>query len=105
MEFMIYVLFFLTALLAISGMAALLRSRRANPDRVRERLRALAPRVSKPETAADGSILRSHGGLRLASLGRLEMLLYRAGGSLTLSRFLNLGEIGTGPTRNRCPIR
>ncbi len=93
MEFMIYVLFFLTALLAIEGLAALLRTRRADPDRVRERLRALAPRVSKAETAAGGSILRSHGGLRLASLGKLELLLYRAGGSLTVSRFLTLSAL------------
>jgi tight adherence protein B len=93
MEFMIYVLFFLTALLALEGMAALLRSRRADPERVRERLRALAPRVSQAETAEDGSILRSRGGLRLASLGKLELLLYRAGGSLTVNRFLTLSGL------------
>jgi tight adherence protein B len=93
MEYMIYVLFFLTALLAIEGTAALLRRRRADPSRVRERLRALASRVSTTETAADGSILRSHGALRLASLGRLELLLYRAGGSLKLSRFLALSAL------------
>jgi tight adherence protein B len=93
MHFMIYVLFFLTALLGLEGMAALLRRRRADPNRVRERLRTLASRVSKAEAAADGSILRGHGGLRLASLGRLELRLYRAGGSLTVSRFLTLSAL------------
>jgi len=93
MEFMIYVLFFLAALLAIEGAASLLGRRRADPDRVRNRLRALASRVSVAEAAGDGSILRSRGGLRLASLGRLELLLYRAGGALTVSRFLILSAL------------
>jgi tight adherence protein B len=93
MHFMIYVLFFLAAMLALEGMAALLRRRRADPDRVRKRLRNLAPRVARTEAARDGSILRSHGGLRLASLGRLELLLYRAGGGLTVIRFLTLSAL------------
>lgn len=93
MEFMIYVLCFLTALLLLEGISALLRRRRADPNRVRERLHALASRVSKGEAAEDGSILRRHGGLRLASLGKLELLLYRAGGGLTVSRFLTVSAL------------
>jgi len=94
MEFMIYVLCFLAALLAIEGVAVLLRRRRVDPGRVRDRLRTLALRVSTVEASAEnGSILRSHGGLRLASLGRLELLLYRAGAGLTVSRFLALSLI------------
>lgn len=91
MEFMIYVLCFLAALLAIEGVTALLRRRRVDPSLVRDRLRTLASRVSTAEVSAqNGSILRSHSGLRLASLGRLELLLFRAGAGLTVRRFLAL---------------
>jgi tight adherence protein B len=90
---MIFVLFFLAALLALEGMAALLRRRHADPNRVRERLRGLASRVSKAEIGEDGSILRTGGGLHLAGLGGLELLLYRAGGILTVHRFLVLSAL------------
>jgi tight adherence protein B len=97
MRFMIFVLFFLAAVLALEGMAVLLQRRRVDPNRVRERLRNLASTVSKAEVQEDGSILRDQGGLNLASLGNLELLLYRAGGGLTVSSFLALSALVAAP--------
>ena len=93
MEFMVFVLYFLTGLLALEGLSALLRTR-ADPARVKNRLRNLAKRVAQAEVKE--SILRSSGHLRLPNLGGLEKLLYRAGGSLTLARFLGLAAILAG---------
>ena len=45
MEFMVFVLYFLTGLLALEGLSALLRTR-ADPARVRNRHRDLAERVA-----------------------------------------------------------
>jgi tight adherence protein B len=98
MQFMAFVLYFVAALLALEGLAALLR-KRADPTRVRDRLTTLASRISNVDTEADensgaGSILRNRGGLRFVpNLLKLEVLLYRAGGTLTVNRFLALSLI------------
>jgi tight adherence protein B len=92
MRFEIFVLYFLTALLALEGLSALLR-RRADPVRVRNRLQALAQSVAQAETEQGGSLLRSSGGLRLPSLAGLEVLLYRAGGPLSVGRFCVLSAV------------
>ena len=98
MQFMAFVLYFVAALLALEGLAALFR-KRADPARVRNRLTALAKRISHADTEADGnsgggSILRNRGGLRLMPiLIKLELLLYRAGGTLSVSRFVALSLI------------
>jgi hypothetical protein len=48
MEFMVFVLYFLTGLLALEGLSALLR-RRADPARVKNRLRDLAQRFAQAD--------------------------------------------------------
>ena len=85
MRFMIFILMFLAGLLALEGLSMLLR-RRSDPKRVRERLRTMAARVSQKDTG--DSILRGPRQLRSVSGSGLEKLLYRAGGKLTLARFL-----------------
>jgi len=87
MKLMIFVLYFLTALLALEGVAALLR-KRADPARVRDRLKNLAARVSSGQAAEGPSILRGQRRFQLPSLRGVEILLYRAGGPMTLSRFV-----------------
>ncbi len=87
MQLMIFVLYFLTALLALEGVAALLR-KRADPKAVRNRLKTLASHVSSGEGADGDSILRSHSRFQLPSLHGVQVVLYRAGGPMTLSRFL-----------------
>jgi tight adherence protein B len=87
---MVFVLYFLTGLLVLEGLSALLRTR-ADPARVKNRLRALAQKVAQADV--EESILRSHDRLRLPTLQGLEKLLYRAGGSLTVGRFLGLVAI------------
>jgi tight adherence protein B len=87
----VFVLYFLAGLLALEGLSALLR-RRSDPARVRNRLRVLGQRVARIETQ-EGTSVRLREGLRLPSLGGLEKLLYRAGGSLTLGRFFALSAI------------
>ena len=87
MEYMIFVLYFLTALLAFEGIAALTR-RRADPARVRSRLQGLAARVSSGRESDGASILRSSSGFQLPSLLGLEVILYRAGAPMTVYRFL-----------------
>jgi tight adherence protein B len=86
MQLMIFVLYFLTALLALEGFATLMR-KRADPIAVRNRLKTLADQVSSGADA-DGSILRSNGRFQLPSLQGIQIMLYRAGGPMTLTRFL-----------------
>lgn len=93
MQFMIFVLYFVAALLALEGMTTLLR-KRADPARVRTRLEALASRVAKVEFSEGGSILRTRGGL--PSLHTLELLLYRAGMTIGVGRFLAVSAIFGG---------
>ena len=57
MEFQVFVLYFLTALLALEGLSALAR-RRADPVRVRNRLHVLARGIAQVETEPGNSILR-----------------------------------------------
>ena len=111
MEFMVFVLYFLTGLLALEGLSALLR-KRARPGSGEES--TPRPRATgRAGGGAEESILRSGDHLRLPNLGGLEKLLYRAGGSLTVSRFLGLSVIMAGGgfltayllTENPPPIR
>lgn len=87
MRFAVFALYFLTALLALEGLAALLR-RRADPARVRARLEKLAQRVAQSDVDEQTMLVR-RGGLH-PTLHQLERLLYRAGGPLTVSRFVLL---------------
>lgn len=83
------------ALLAFEGLAALL-SRRADPSRIRERLRRLAPEVATHAPESQRSILRSKA--RNLGLGGLDLLLYRAGGSMRSFPFIVLSIVmGVGP--------
>ena len=92
MRWALFVFYALAALLALEGVSMLLR-RRADPARVRNRLRGLAQRVAQIDAGAGKSILRSGGGLQLPSLAGLEKLLYRARSSLTIRRFFALSVI------------
>lgn len=80
MRFLIYVLGFVAALMALEGLAALL-SRRADPSRIRDRLRRLAPSLSDRDGGESGSILRARA--RDLGLGGLALLLYRAGAPIS----------------------
>jgi tight adherence protein B len=90
MQFMIFVLYFVAALLALEGIFTLLR-KRADPARVRDRLGVLASRIAKVEVGDGESILRDKNGL--PNLLKLELLLYRAGATLGVARFLVLTAI------------
>ena len=98
MQFMLSVLYFVAALLALEGIATLMR-KRADPARVRNRLTALATRISHADALGDGdagagSLLRKRGGWHLTpTLLKLELLLYRAGGTLTVKRFFTISLI------------
>ena len=94
MSFVLVVLYAVAALLALEGLSALLR-RRADPVRVRNRLRGLAQRVAQIEAKQAESILRKSG-LALPSLAGLEKLLYRARSSLNVRRFLGLSVLLAG---------
>lgn len=87
MQFMIFILIFLAGLLGLEGLSMILR-KRADPKRVRQRLREMGARVAHQQTP--GSILRGANRVRMPSTDGLEKLLYRAGGSLTLTRFFLL---------------
>lgn len=91
MRFALFALYALTGLLALEGSYALFR-RRADPARVRKRLRTLAQRVAQMD-AERASILRQGGGLRLPTLDGLEKLIYRAGGPLSVRGFLFLSAV------------
>jgi tight adherence protein B len=98
MEFMVFVLYFVAALLALEGLATLLR-KRADPARVKNRLTALAKRISHADTldaenSGGGSILRNRGGFSLMPIVlKLELLLYRAGGTVSVKSFLTISLI------------
>jgi tight adherence protein B len=99
MQFMSFVLYFVAALLALEGLATLLR-KRADPARVRNRLTTLAKRISSVDLAAaaessgSGSLLRNRDGLHLVPIVRsLELLLYRSGGTLSITRFVAISLI------------
>ncbi len=94
MRYMIFVLYFLAGLAALEGLSALLR-KRADPARVRNRLRELAMRVAETD-ARSRSILRSGERLHLPNMGGLQRLLYRGGASLNVRRFFVLSAILAG---------
>jgi tight adherence protein B len=92
---MFYVLIFLAVILAVEGFVLVAQGGRADPRRVRERLKALAPRQGGA-SEADGSVVRERGApSRLGALlnripngASLDLLLYRAGRPTTRGRFL-----------------
>lgn len=98
MQFMAFVLYFVAALLALEGLAALF-SKRADPARVRNRLTRLATRISHADSQAEvksggGSILRRRRGLHwMPILLKLELLLYRAGGTLGVRQFFSISLV------------
>ena len=97
MQFMVFVLAFVAALLALEGLSDLF-SRRRDPARVRSRLSSLATRVGNVEIEDGESILRRRGNSHIRKLIELELLLYRAGSLMGVRRFLAfsvaLGAIG-----------
>jgi tight adherence protein B len=95
-QFPLFVLYFVAGMLALEGLSIFFR-RRGDPARVRNRLRILARRVAQIDVGEKASILRNGGRLRLPSLAGLEKLLYQAGGSLTVARFIALSAaLGLG---------
>jgi tight adherence protein B len=86
MRFALIALYVLTAMLALEGISAFLRGR-ADPARVRKRLQTLAKRVAEADTKG-GSMLRKGAVLSHRSADSLARLLYRAGGQLTMRRFV-----------------
>jgi tight adherence protein B len=95
MPAMFYVLVFLAVILAIEGVMIMTRSGNADPRRVRDRLKALAPTqggVAQP----DGSVMRKseqRGWFGRVMQGvpngsSLDVLLYRAGMPTTTVRFM-----------------
>ncbi len=87
MQFMIFVVAFVAALLALEGLAVLF-SRHKDPARVRNRLSSLATRVGSVEVENGESILRRRGSSRIRKMLELELLLYRAGSLMSVGRFL-----------------
>jgi tight adherence protein B len=94
MKIALYALYVVTAFLALQGIAGLMSSR-SDPARVRKRLQGLAERVAQGEVAG-ASMLRRGKGLSLPSLHGLEKQLYRAGGTLTATRFMVLTAVLAG---------
>jgi len=96
MRFGLIALYVLTGMLALEALSAFFRGR-ADPARVRKRLKVLAKRVAEVATT-DGSILRKGAGLSFRNTDGLARLLYRAGGPLTTRRFMlvSVGLAGLG---------
>jgi len=123
---MLYVLIFLTAMLAFEGVYFLILGRRLeNQATMRGRLRKLASKLKKSQTSKEESILLSNDSSRFgidraleaSGLGLfLQRRLYRAGLSMTPSRFivtsiaLALGGwavgslLSTDPLLSRAPL-
>jgi tight adherence protein B len=101
---MVYVLVLLAAMLAIEGVGLLLGGRRSDPDRVRKRLRTLAPRLSGTGSEEAQSLVRARaaGGLSgwlrriLPREEAIELMLYRAGMPTTIPRLLLLTAVMAG---------
>lgn len=104
---LLFALLFLASLLALEGIFQLLQARRnANPDRVRERLTAIANRLQAPSIAETSAVRRPDSRpawaeklLRVLGEPRsLDLLLYRAGVPMSPVRFalisLLLGGLG-----------
>jgi tight adherence protein B len=87
MQFMVFVFVFVAALLALEGLFELL-NRRKDPARVKHRLSNLASRVGNVEVENGESIIRHRGSSHIRKILELELLLYRAGSLMGVSRFL-----------------
>jgi len=92
MQFMVFVLAFVAALLALEGLHNIF-SRRKDPARVRSRLSNLATRVGNVEVKNGESILRRHSSSKIRKMLELELLLYRAGSLMSVGRFLALSAL------------
>jgi tight adherence protein B len=88
MHFGLLALYFVAALLALEGLASLLRRGSADPTRVRKRLQTLARHVAEGDVRQ--SMLRNGSRFGLPSQAGLALLLYRAGGTMTVRRFVAL---------------
>jgi tight adherence protein B len=87
MQFMVFVLAFVAALLALEGLYNIF-SHRKDPARVRSRLSNLATRVGNVEVENGESILRHRSSSHIRKMLELELLLYRAGSLMSVGRFL-----------------
>jgi len=87
MQFMVFVLVFVAALLGLEGLSDLF-SRRRDPARVKSRLTNLASRVGNIEIDNGESILRRRGSSHIRKMLELELMLYRAGSLMSVRRFL-----------------
>jgi tight adherence protein B len=102
----VYVLIFLAvAIAAESAFLMVQGARRANPALARKRLRRLAEGLQAPDVEGEGSILKRPGRstfgrlLDLLPYGEsLQLLLYRSGSGMTVTRFtlLSLSIAGAG---------
>lgn len=104
MQPMVYVLGFLAVVLAIEGVSLVLgHGRRSDPDRVRTRLRTLAPRLGGASEEAQSLVrARAAGGLSAWLLNlfpgerSIELTLYRAGMPTTIPKLLLLTLLSAG---------
>ena len=86
MTVVLYILYVLTAFLALEGIATLMRTR-ADPARVRRRLQSLTDQEIDGDEDEISMLRTGRAALPLPTLYGLEVLLYRAGGSLSVTRF------------------
>jgi tight adherence protein B len=102
---MVYVLGFLAVLLAFEGFGLLVRGRRSSdPQRVRQRLRALAPIRTEGGASDERSLMRARAaggplGWLLRAIPRadaFELLLYRAGMPTTLPKLVLMSALLAG---------
>jgi tight adherence protein B len=101
---MVFVLGFLAALLAVEGVVLLLgHGRRSDPDRVRKRLRKLAPRLAGAGEEGQSLVRAGTAGGLSARLLRhlpgersLSLTLYRAGMPTTIPKLLLLTALSAG---------
>jgi len=87
MQFMIFVFVFVAALLTLEGLFELF-NRHKDPTRVKHRLSNIASRVGNVEVEGGESIIRRRGNSHIRKILELELLLYRAGSLMSVSRFL-----------------
>jgi tight adherence protein B len=87
MQFMIFVFVFVAALLALEGLFELI-NRHKDPARVKHRLSNIASRVGNVVVEGGESIIRRRGSSHIRKILELELLLYRAGSLMSVSRFL-----------------
>jgi len=92
-----FALAFLAALLGLEGLYHLIRGRRGvTRDRTRERLKALIANAAQAEVDSASMVRQMREKSHFAVLDSLKRLLFRAGSSLTLGRFVGLSlALGT----------